>query len=545
MKKLKLKSCLAALLTVLLVTGCTKAAGTQPAASLVQMTEYNSSLEMQPSIDFNSTTYEIFVYSFRDSDKDGIGDINGIRNKLDYIQDLGFDRIWLTPVCPSPTYHKYDVTDYRSIDPKFGTLEDYEALIKECHDRGMLVFFDLVLNHTSSEHEWFKTACDYLRNTPADLGYSVNDLEACPYIEYYYFSKQPGEGYAPLEGTDWYYEARFWSGMPDLDLDNPRVREEIADIMKYWLEKGVDGFRLDAVTSYYTGNPDANTAFLKWLCDTGRSFDPDCYFVGEAWIERPIIALLYRSGINSLFNFPFADNSGIIRNLLNGTYAASDYVKAINTSDEIFRQSNEIYTDAPFYTNHDIARSAGYYRTDKGPKTKMAYALSLLMSGNSFVYYGEELGMKGSGKDENKRAPMYWSDDPSYEGMCTGPEGMDDFDMKFPPYDVQKDDELSIYNWFKQVIKVRRSFPAIACGGTRGVEEMSDKEAVTLIKEREGCKAVMLVINLGPETKAIAVTEPGFDTLSAVLNTNEDKILLEDGTITIPSMSIAVLTQGE
>ena len=115
----------------------------------------------------NLTTYEIFVYSFCDSNGDGIGDLNGVRSKLDYIQGLGFNAIWLTPVHPSSTYHKYDVDDYCAIDPSFGSMKDYEALLKECHRRGMRVYLDLVLNHTSEDHEWFKAAADYLHELPS------------------------------------------------------------------------------------------------------------------------------------------------------------------------------------------------------------------------------------------------------------------------------------------------------------------------------------------------------------------------------------------
>ena len=136
--------------------------------SPVQMIDYNKGLVPAVIDDDYRTTYEIFVYSFCDSNGDGIGDLNGIREKLDYISDMGFDQLWLTPVHPSDTYHKYDVDDYCAIDPSFGTMEDYEALLQECHARGMRVLLDLVLNHTSDTHPWFRAATDYLRTLPPD-----------------------------------------------------------------------------------------------------------------------------------------------------------------------------------------------------------------------------------------------------------------------------------------------------------------------------------------------------------------------------------------
>lgn len=413
------------------------------------------------------TTYEIFVSSFCDSNGDGTGDLNGIRSKLDHIADLGFDAIWLTPVHPSATYHKYDVDDYYAIDPSFGTMEDYEALLKDCHDRGIRVYMDLVLNHTSDENAWFRAASDYLHELPS--GWEP-DTSYCRYYDYYNFSREALDGYNHLDGTEWYYEAGFWSEMPDLNLNSEAVRTEIRDIMAFWLGKGVDGFRLDAVTAYYKNDTYANTEFLRFLKETANSIDPDCCFVGEAWTDRDTIAELYTGGIDSLFDFPFAGEGGLIANTLNGGCRASDFVEEMVRSEEIYSSANQEYVGAPFYTNHDMDRSADYYPEDNGPVTKMAYAMNLFMTGNAFVYYGEELGMSGAGRDENRRTPMYWSDDPTDPDMCAGPPGMDEVPMKFPPLADQIKDKQSIYNWFKEVIRVRNTYPAIA----RGITEKAD-----------------------------------------------------------------------
>ena len=509
------------------------------------MLEYNKDLEKTVPDDKYRTTYEIFVYSFCDSNGDGIGDLNGIRSRLDYIQELGFDAIWLTPVHPSSTYHKYDVDDYRAVDPAFGTMEDFEALVKDCHERGIRLYMDLVLNHTSDDNEWFQAAADYLRELPSDW---EPDSSYCRYYDYYNFTRQAQDGYAPLEGTDWYYEARFWSEMPDLNLASQAVRDEIRDIMAFWLGKGADGFRLDAVTSYFTGNPEANTEFLRYVTEAGRSIDPDCYFVGEAWTDRDTIAGLYSSGIDSLFDFPFAGLDGFIVNIVNGTYKASDYVKGMLLAEEAYGNANPDFVDAPFYTNHDMARSAGYFGADQGPITKMAYAMSLFMTGNSFVYYGEEIGMKGAGKDENKRAPMYWSDDPDDPDMCDGPPDMDDFQMKFPSAADQMQDGLSLWTWFREVIRVRNAFPAIARGRTEGEDALCDDSVAAFWRRYAsdtGAEDVLIVMNLRTETAKKNLAGAGIDgelKLSAVLNTDEEKIIYEDGVLTLPGYSIAVFT---
>ncbi|MBE0600502.1 MAG: alpha-amylase, partial [Firmicutes bacterium] len=173
--------------------------------------------------------YEIFTGSYADANGDGIGDLNGIRERLDYIQSLGVDGIWLTPVSPSPSYHKYDVTNYLEIDPAFGTLADYNALAEACAARGIALIFDLVVNHTSTEHPWFLSAANSLQT-----GDSAN-----PYIAYYQFTE--GSGTHSLEGTDWYYAAGFDPGMPELNLDNPAVRDEIKAVVAFWLQHGVSG----------------------------------------------------------------------------------------------------------------------------------------------------------------------------------------------------------------------------------------------------------------------------------------------------------------
>ena len=510
-------------------------------SSSVQMLEFNKDLEMAAVDDDYRTTYEIFVYSFCDSNGDGIGDINGIRSKLDYIADMGFDQLWLTPVHPSDTYHKYDVDDYYAIDPAFGTMEDYEALLKECHERGIRVLLDLVLNHTSDSHEWFTQAADYLRG----LGGGNPNSNDCKYFEYYNFSRDQQDGYAQLEGTDWWYEARFWNEMPDLNLGSGAVRDEIRDIMQFWLDKGVDGFRLDAVTSYLTGNPDGNVEFLSWLTDAGKTIKADCYFVGEAWTDRGSIAQLYTSGIDSLFDFPFADSEGIIRSVMTDSASASDFVTAMVNTEAAFAEANPDYVDAPFYTNHDMGRSAGYYALDEGPVTKMAYALSLFMKGDSFVYYGEEIGMKGSGKDENKRAPMYWSDDEGADGMCAGPADMDDFEMKFPSLEDQTGDDLSLWNWFNQVVHVRKAFPAIARGTTEKVDAVCDDAVACFIRKYDGGD-VLIVMNLRDTAVKKDLSSVGGNLeLAAVLNTSEESITYEGTSLSLPAYSIAVLTFGE
>ncbi|MBD5520399.1 MAG: alpha-amylase [Lachnospiraceae bacterium] len=497
------------------------------------------------------TYYEVFVYSFCDSDGDGIGDLQGLISKLDYINDgddntdtdLGCNGIWLMPVNPSPTYHKYDVADYYDIDPAYGTLEDFKQFMEECDKRGIKVIMDLVLNHSSSKNPWFEEACEYLRQ----LGDKEPDVAECPYFEYYNFSREKVSSSYEVEGSDWYYEAQFWSEMPDLNLDSEALKAEIDEIAKFWLDMGVGGFRLDAVKEYYSGNTQANIDFLNWFKDVVKAYDDDAYIVGEAWLDINEYARYYESGIDSLFNFAFADKDGIIAKVLNGA-SASKYENALVSLQETFGQYNENYIDAPFYTNHDMGRSAGYYSGDYSEnKTKLAGAMNLLMGGSAFLYYGEELGMKGAGKDENKRAPMYWSKNSDYEGMCDGPSDMDDISMKFDSLEEQENDPDSIYQYYKKVIKVRNQNPEIARGVTQYLQHDLE-DTFCVIKRTYEDSEILLIFHFGEATEELDLSDIDINgkeisqaEIRAKLQTGNEAIEINANTVKMPWYSVVVL----
>lgn len=491
------------------------------------------------------TYYEVFVYSFCDSDGDGIGDLNGVAEKLDYIQDLGFNGIWLMPIMPSPTYHKYDTTDYMAIDPEYGTLEDFQNLLDGCHQRGIRVIIDLAMNHSSSNHPWFLEACDYLRSLPEG---SEPDAGACPYVEYYHFTKEPGSGYSPVSGSGWYYEAQFWEGMPDLNLESSAVRREFEAIAEFWLGMGVDGFRLDAVKEYVSGSVDANTEILTWFNGFVKSRNPNAYLVCECWTDKTIYAQYYASGVDSMFDFDFADSSGVIAGVLTGSRGASAYGKLMAANETLYDSYNAASINAPFYTNHDLGRTAGFYPGGEGEaKTKMGNAMNLMMTGNVFVYYGEELGMKGSGRDENKRAPMYWSRDPDAEGMCDGPADMDAVTMKFGPLEEQAEDPTSIYHYVRQAILLRNQNPEIARGAVTFREDYSGDSICVITKAYEG-RELLLVFN--PTNGSVSVSLEGLSVqnhpigeLSVLgeLLTGEEKVAIDGNTVTMPAFSILVM----
>ncbi len=495
------------------------------------------------AIDDNYRTwYEIFVYSFCDSDGDQVGDLQGVISKLDYIQDLGFDGIWLMPIMPAGSYHKYDVKDYMEIDPEYGSMADFEELAAECGKRGIKLIVDLVLNHTSSEHPWFTAACDYLESLGDQEGPSV---EECPYYGYYHFVKgdPKSDTWYQVGSSDYYYEGVFWSGMPDVNFESQALRKEFEAVMDFWLEKGAGGFRLDAVKEFYSGAVDKNIEVLSWINDYVKAAKPDAYMVGEAWEGLLTYAQYYASGIDSFFDFEFAGPTGIVSKTLTYSgeeHSAQAYAKALCRVQNAIREYRADAIDAPFFVNHDMARAAGYMSYDER-KVKMAAALNVLMSGSAFVYYGEEIGMTGSGKDENKRAPMYWSSDPGAKGMTAGPLDMEPQENRFPSAGDQMKAKDSIYSFYKDTILLRNQNPEIARGTVARLEEIEDPDIAAISKTYDG-KAIYLLYNISEtDEKQVELSGYGELELAGYLSADGGAVTVEDGKVTLPSYSVAVL----
>ncbi len=472
----------------------------------------------------SGVTYEIFVASFSDHNGDGSGDLLGIIDRLDYLTSLGVDALWLMPVHSSPSYHKYDVTDYESIDPAYGTVEDFESLVSACAEQGIRVMLDLVVNHTSSLHPWFQAACKALAAG-----------EDSPYTDWYHFTQTAGDGYHAAPGAEgWYYEGRFGDHMPDLNLDNAEVRAEIARIMALWQSRGVKGFRLDAVTSYYTGANDSNREFLRFLTETAKVHDPECYLVGEAWADEATILSLYPSGIDSLFNFPAADSTGtLLKAALKGN-GATAAVRLAEWQEKV-HAANPAAQDAPFLTNHDMGRAAGPLRLGLAQE-KAAAMLYLLLPGRPTVYYGEELGMTGSGRDENKRLPMLWSAEDTTQ-LCNAPADADQNQRLKAGVDVQDADADSLLNCYRAVIRLRAQAPELAHGTMRVLD--AENPSVAFYQVTEGDSAVLVAVNASAaETVAFSADVlANADVVGGYGNASKN----EENTLTMPPVSCMIL----
>jgi len=464
--------------------------------------------------------YEIYVGSFNDSDDDSMGDLNGVTEKLDYLKDLGVGGIWLMPISESDTYHKYDVIDYMSVDEDYGTIEDFENLVDEAHDKNIDIIIDLVLNHSSSKNPWFIEAKENVLNNNCDVEDSKCD--------YYNFSDEYKDGYT-LIGNGIYYESVFWSEMPDLNLDNPEVREEIKKIIDFWIDKGVDGFRLDAVYHYYGGNISKNNEFTEWLNDYVESKKEGAYVVGEVWADEGTLLNSYESGIDSMFNFSVSGNQGRIVYAIQNTNgkALSEYIVSHNES---LKEISSESLDAVFLSNHDQARSAGFLIGDE--RKRLAASLYLMMPGVPFIYYGEEIGMKGSGIDENKRMAMLWGED----NDCNSPLNTDYTKQIESSVKEQLDDGDSLLNFYKQVLEVRNKYSFITNADVSAFDVNDNRlYAVNYIGSEQ---SIVVITNLSDEV----ITEELVDTYqidSQIIITENS--LLEGNKLIIEPYSTVVL----
>ena len=418
----------------------------------------------EDSTDLYRVYYEIFVASFSDSDGDGYGDFKGLINRFDYLNDgddnsgksLGIEGIWLMPIMPSPSYHKYDVLDYKAIDSHYGTLDDFKEFMEIAKERDVSVIIDLVLNHTSNQHPWFKAAKKAVEENDFDnkyAGYYTLVKEA---------EKEPGKTYYHFTG-DYYYEGNFSSQMPELNLDNLYVREEIIDIISFWYDLGVTGFRLDAAKYPYYLEDSKNIEFWNWFVSECKKIKPDTYIVGEVWSGDSLIAPYYQSFSN--FDFGMSGVEGTVTFTAKQVFSVNWYVDKINTYRNMVENINPQAILTPFITNHDMDRAAGFLSIEDY-EMQMAANLYILTYGNPFIYYGEEIGMKGSrsseNTDANRRLAMLWGDKDSVKD----PFGTtyDSSSQVNGTVKSQIDDPNSLYNHYKKLIMIRKANPEIARG---------------------------------------------------------------------------------
>jgi len=489
-----------------------------------------------------STNYEIFVRSFYDSDGDGIGDLNGVKEKLSYLQDLGVKNLWLMPINPSSSYHGYDVTDYYGIDSDYGTINDFNALISEAKTYNIGIIMDMVFNHSSDENEWFTDSFnDYVSgNTSSD---SKKD--------WYNWSDNSKEGYSKYPGSSKYYEARFSHNMPDFNLDNQEVRNEILDVCKFWLDKGVAGFRLDA-TFYYYLTDSKNTEFLSWLNDECKKYKSNCYFVGECWNGQGTTSInaSYGSGMDSFFAFYSSIDSvgnGSLISVSKRVNTASQFLRFIESEENAIKTINESAVSSYFLSNHDMDRSSKSL-TDEN--AKLAASITYLMPGTPYIYYGEEIGLKGvrgsnDRSDAKRRLPMVWSKN-SNTGKCDFPESnrkdLDDTIQVEDGVIDQLSTNYSLINHYKKVLNVRNKYSFIR--DARFINKSSsagNNENLLLYELVNGTNKILIVTNAGTKNCQVDVSSISNGNILDSINTIKKLPKCENGKLTLGAYSTVII----
>ncbi|MCR5400939.1 MAG: alpha-amylase [Treponema sp.] len=535
--------------------------------------------------------YSLFVRAFADGDGDGIGDFKGLIKKLDYLNDgddlttddLGITGLWLLPIFESPSYHGYDVDDYYAVNHEYGTMEDFEKFLAECKKRGISVIIDMTCNHSSIYNDWFKQSKD--SSSPYRNWYRwINDLDFVDNGGLYNRSQKGLAGNIwvidltnPVMGPDGqalkdrkgqtvmnYYAGLFSTGMPDYNLDEPAVRSEFKKVFKFWMDKGVDGFRFDAAGHAYNVaevKPGSETitksiAFWKEMNDYLVSLNPDTYSVCEVW-EPTAIRARYMAGIPSNFHF---DLGTLISQIINNQEANEDmnvpvdpdvntyngFARSLEGFYNLYKENNPNYIDAPFLSNHDQARSAASLQ-NKPAKIKMAADMYILAEGLPFIYYGEEIAMKSGSDDPSKRTPMVWAkdgkdkftskwnDSPMYERSNL-------YNRKTVSVKEQEKDPESILNHYKRIIRVKTAHPALFKGRLKAFNLKSPVLESYFMESEE--ESAFVVHNVSSKTTESINLPENVQDYSLVYAANPG-VLVEDGKLTIPPLTSVVLTKNK
>lgn len=439
-----------------------------------------------------ATCYEVFVRSFADSDGDGIGDLRGLTQRLDYIndgnaqttRDLGARCIWLMPVAESPGYHGYDVSDYYRIERDYGTAEDFKRFVAEAHKRGIRVLVDMVLNHMSSEHTLFQEA---LRDTtsPARAFFRWSPTRGPN-------NKWGGNNWHQSPVRNEFYYAFFWQGMPDLNYERPQALAEMLKVATFWLrEMGVDGFRLDAVKYLVERGTQADDTpgthrVLRDFAQHVRRIKSDAYTIGEVFDSTSTLFTYYPDQLDGYFAFEVADSivHAVRRGDARGVLAPALRMQARTPAARW----------SPFLRNHDQPRTMTELGGDF-TKARLAAFLLLTMPGFPFLYYGEELGMTGPKPDEQIRTPMAWTRTGPHAGFTTGtPWQPLRADSMRANVEAQDNDSTSLLNWHRQLIHLRSANGALATG--RLVPLTTNHAGVTAYLRHDGARSVLALVNL-------------------------------------------------
>ena len=551
----------------------------------------------------NAVVYQIYPFSFMDSNNDGWGDIDGIISKLDYIRDLGVTAIWFSPLYKSPDYdYGYDISDYRDIDEKFGTLEDFRRLLRECHKRGLKVIMDMVLNHTSMEHPWFKAAMEDPDSKYRDYyiirkGRYENDNLVPPTN---WASTFTGSAWERIGDTDEFYLHLFCKEQPDLNWENPEVRDEIMAILNYWLDMGVDGFRFDVFNMFSKVYPfqddDSKKTFqrgAKFFVDGPRMHEflkemnerslslYDSYTVGESYHPSEENALEYvkeeNHELDSIFNFAHLESDNFNRFF----YKPFDLVQFKEGLLGPQIAARGLGWNTLVLENHDNPRSVSRFSIDtrhyRYEAATMLAAVTYMGFGTPFIYMGQEIGMtncpfkdidemkdpvshfvydlmksKGmpgwlafrlvrSAARDHSRVPMAW-DDTVNGGFNKGQKPWQCVNPSYRQINVQRDlnANRSIYRFYQRLLKIRKENDAAIYGKTIEIDH-AHKKVLAYARAYKG-KRLFIAANFSKGN--VRYTLPAWTRKAKLLLSNYDELEQHRAAVILKPYQAVVFERG-
>jgi oligo-1,6-glucosidase len=531
--------------------------------------------------------YQIYPRSFKDSDGDGIGDLKGIISKLDYLKSLGIDAIWLSPIYESPNDDNgYDISDYRDIMKDFGTMQDFDLLLKGMHDRGIKLIMDLVVNHSSDEHEWFKQARSSRDNKFRNYYYWWPAEKGTPPYRWSWFDVN-SNAWKYDATTDSYYLHYFSAKQPDLNWNNPEVRTEIYDMMKYWLDKGIDGFRLDAfqfsskdpnfpelpkeiighpveIIKFYGNGPHLHD-YLQEMNREVLSKYPNAMTVAEGAGDSPKAAMKFvdpdRKELNVAYHFESVDIGKHIND-----FGLVKYKEIFSLYDQEFKDKGWL---SIFMANHDQPRMVSKFGNDtpefRELSSKMLTTFVMTMRGTTFYYNGDELGMsnirfdniddyndvdtrnayfglKQKGGDlaafledkkqtsrENSRTPIQWNAGEN-AGFTTGKPWLKvNENHRYLNAEVQEKDPNSVLNYFRKIVKLRKENPVLVYGKYTLLDN-DNLNVYCYTRELDG-KKLLIALNFSENN---ATYESGFSLeKSKIISSNYSELFVDNKNNTI------------
>ncbi len=527
--------------------------------------------------------YQIYPRSFKDTDGDGIGDLKGVIEKLDYIKSLGVSMVWLNPIYSSPNADNgYDISDYRNIMKEFGTMDDFDSLLKGLHERDIKFVMDVVVNHSSDEHEWFKQSRSSRDNPYRDYYHWWPAEKGTPPYRYSLFDPK-GDAWKYDSITNAYYLHYFSQKQPDLKWENPRVRQEVYDIMKFWADKGVDGFRLDAfqyaakdttfpvlpvgyeknVIKYYGMGPNLHSYLKEMYEEVFSKYDVFAVSegAGSTFEDAHSLVDADRNELQMAYHFEGMD----VGNSLD-RFQLKEFKEVYTKWDSAFAKKGWL---SVFLANHDVPRMASKFGNDspifREASTKMLNTFILSMRGTPYCYYGDELGMTNIGFDsisqyqdiaaingykkvidtggdvtqylaslkflsrDNGRTPMQW-DASEQAGFTTGTPWLPVNDnYKKINVAVENEDPESCLNHFKKMVQLRKDNPVFVYGKyTLLLPEHDQIYAYT--RELDGEK-MLIMLNFSPEVATVEI--PVKKDLEELLMNNYQNVFLKDRVLSL------------